>query len=163
MSRQITELETILQQCLVEHRKLLAFLESQQDSMKMCDLKKMDDITHQADSCRVRLMGLEQRRRQVVGQLAAQFKISGDVTLKKLAAAFPQRADALLKLRTELKAVADQVRTKAYVAGRVAGAVMGHLNTVARLIAGSVGKAGVYTKRGLPRMASRVGVIEAVG
>ena len=43
------------------------------------------------------------------------------------------------------------------------GAVLGHLNTIVRLISGSVSKAGIYNKRGVPRMTNRIGVIEAVG
>jgi hypothetical protein len=45
----------------------------------------------------------------------------------------------------------------------LAGAVLGHLNTVVRLIAGAVEQAGVYTKQGVPQVSARIGVIEAVG
>jgi hypothetical protein len=163
MSRQASELETILQQLIVDHRKLLALLVAQQNSMKLCDLKKMDETTNQAEACRLRIINLEQRRRLICGQIAVQMKIPGELTIGKIAAAFPPRAEILMKLRAELKSVAEQVRTRSYIAGRVAGAVLGHLNTVVRLISGAVGKAGVYTKRGVPRMTNRIGVMEAVG
>ena len=163
MSRQVSELEMILQQLIVDHRKLLVFLHTQQNVMKLCDLKKMDETTNQAEACRLRIVNLEQRRRLVCGQIAAQMKFQGELTIGKIADAFPSRAEALMKLRTELKSVAEQVRTRSYIAGRVAGAVLGHLNTVVRLVSGAVGKAGVYTKRGVPRMTSRLGVMEAVG
>ena len=42
-------------------------------------------------------------------------------------------------------------------------ALLGHLNTVVRLIAGAVERAGVYTKTGAPQMSNRIGVMEAVG
>ena len=41
--------------------------------------------------------------------------------------------------------------------------MLGHLNTVVRLLAGAVERAGVYTKDGIPRVASRIGIMEAVG
>jgi hypothetical protein len=37
------------------------------------------------------------------------------------------------------------------------------LNTVVRLLAGAVEKAGLYTKHGVPQVSSRIGVMEAVG
>jgi hypothetical protein len=62
-----------------------------------------------------------------------------------------------------LKAVAEKVRAHCYISGRVANAVLGHLNTVVRLLAGAVEKAGLYNKRGVPRVSNRIGVMEAVG
>ena len=49
------------------------------------------------------------------------------------------------------------------MAGRLASAVLGHLNTVVRLLAGAVEKAGLYTKQGIPQVSARIGVMEAVG
>jgi len=163
MSRQISELESILSQMIVEHKKLLDHLTTQQAAMTTCDLKKMDESRTLAEACRLRILGLDQRRRVVVGQIAVQLKLGADVTLGQIAASYPPRAQALLALRRDLKAAAEQVKARAYIAGRVAGAVLGHLNTVVRLIAGAVGKAGLYNKRGVPRIANRIGVMERVG
>ena len=163
MSRQISELETILQSMIGEYRKLLVILETQQQAMKHCDLKVMDEAGTAGESCRMRIAGLETRRRLVLGHIAHEAKISGDATLRKLASLYPARADALLKLRDELKTVTDQMRARLYISNRVASAVLGHLNTVVSLVAGVVGKAGLYNKRGVPRMANRIGVMEAVG
>ena len=163
MSRQISELETILQSMIAEYRKLLGYLETQQAAMKTCDLKVMDEVSTVQEACRLRIAGLENRRRATVMQVGLEAKLTGDVTLRKLAALYPARADALLKLREELKTVTDQIRTRAYISGRVANAVLGHLNTVVSLVAGAVGKAGLYNKRGVPRMVKRIGVMEAVG
>jgi hypothetical protein len=163
MSRQISELETVLQQMVVEHRKLLGLLETQQAAMKTCDLKVMDTCAVQQEACRLRIAGLEQRRRLTSAAVSRELKLPGEVTLRKLAAVYPPRAAALLKLREELKQVAEAVRTRAYISGRVANAVLGHLNTVVRLVAGAVEKAGLYNKRGVPRMTNRIGVMEAVG
>jgi flagellar biosynthesis/type III secretory pathway chaperone len=163
MSRQISELETILQQMIAEHRKLLGLLDTQQAAMKICDLKKMDEMSVTQEACRLRIAGLEQRRKIVVAMIGKELRLAGDVTLRVIAAAYPPRADALTKLRTELKDVAEKVRTHCYISGRVANAVLGHLNTVVRLLAGAVEKAGLYNKRGVPRVSNRIGVMEAVG
>jgi flagellar biosynthesis/type III secretory pathway chaperone len=163
MSRQISELEAVLAQMIGEHQKLLALLESQQAAMKKCDLKVMDDCLVQQEACRLRISGMEQRRKLLVMQIAKDTKMAGDVTLRKLAGFYPARADALLKLRIDLKNVTEQLRTRAYISGRVANAVLGHLNTVVRLVAGAVEKAGLYNKRGVPRVSNRIGVMEAVG
>ncbi|HZL34292.1 MAG TPA: flagellar export chaperone FlgN [Tepidisphaeraceae bacterium] len=163
MSRQISELETLLAQMIAEHRKLLGYLEIQQAGMKKLDLKKMNDSANLQEPCRLRIAMLERNRRALVAQLAAAMRVEGDLTIARLAVLFPPRAQALLKLRDELKAVAEQVRTRAQIAGRVAGAVLGHLNTVIRLLAGAIEKAGLYTKNGVPQVSSRIGVMEAVG
>lgn len=163
MSRQISELETVLQQLIVEHRKLLGLLDTQQAAMKTCDLKVMDVCGVQQEACRLRITALEQRRRNTSALISKELKLPGDVTLRSLAAVYPPRAAALLKLREELKSVTEQVRNRAFICGRIANAVLGHLNTVVRLIAGAVEKAGLYNKRGVPRLSNRIGVMEAVG
>src|SRR5277367_3226134 len=111
MSRQISELETILQQIIAEHRKLLGFLETQQAAMKICDLKKMDELSVTQEACRLRISGLDHRRKIVVALIGKELKMTGDLTLRAIAAAYPPKAEALTKLRTELKLVAEKVRT----------------------------------------------------
>jgi FlgN protein len=163
MSRQISELEQILQQLIVEHRKLLGYVEAQQAAMKKFDVTAMGDSANAQEACRLRIGAIERRRRLVVTQLAAQFKLPGNVTVGQIAKAYPPRAAALLQWRDELKGLAEQICSKAFVAGKVAGAVLGHLNTVVRLLAGAVEKAGVYNKHGVPQVSKRIGVMEAVG
>jgi hypothetical protein len=83
--------------------------------------------------------------------------------LTKLADLYPQRRQSLFKLRDELRGVASTISNRTKVSSRLAGAVLGHLNTVVRLLAGAVERAGVYTKAGVPRVANRIGIMEAVG
>jgi hypothetical protein len=66
-------------------------------------------------------------------------------------------------LRTQLKDLVQQVATRAQISNKLAGAVLGHLNTVVRLLAASIEKAGLYTKNGIPKMSARIGVMEAIG
>lgn len=163
MSRQIIELENILQLLVDEHRRLLAQVQAQQDAMKQMQLDAMTDATHRQESSRLRIANLEARRQLLAQQIGKLMRINGNVTLARIAAAHPNNGPKLLALRTELKALISDLATRTHVAGRLAAAVLGHLNTAMRLFAGAVGQSGVYTKNGVPRVTSRIGVMEAVG
>src|SRR3954468_4700649 len=163
MSRLIFDLESVLQQLIVEHRKLLKHLDAHQTAMKTMALDAMDKAANLQEASRLRIGTLENQRHAVVMLITQQHKLSGDVTMSRLAQLFPQRGEALRKLRDELKKTITQIQTKTHIAGRLAGAVLGHLNTVVRLIAGAVERAGIYTKSGVPQVSNRIGMMEAVG
>jgi hypothetical protein len=164
MSRFATELEAVLQSLVAEHRKLLGYVEAQQAAMKKFDLAAMDAARNQQEACRLRVATLENKRRAVVAAMAKFLKVAPEtLNLTKVAELHPQRKDALMKVRAELKDLATQITRRAHVAGRLAGAVLGNLNTVVRLLAGAVEKAGLYTKHGIPQVSKRIGVMEAVG
>jgi hypothetical protein len=163
MSRQLSELEAILQQLVVEHRRLLSFVEKHEAAMRAFDLRAMDDAGHLQEASRLRIAMLEQRRRNAVVQLTKGMNLKGEVTVRALAAVFPARADALMRLRSDLKLAVEQIQARTHVTGKLAAAVLGHLNTVVRLVAGVVEKAGLYTKSGVPRVSNRIGVMEAIG
>ncbi|HEY8666720.1 MAG TPA: flagellar export chaperone FlgN [Tepidisphaeraceae bacterium] len=163
MSRPLLEVESILQQLIVEHRKLLKHVESHQAAMRCFDLKAMDDAAKLQEGARLRITMLENKRKAATVQAAKLNRLEGDLTLKKLADLNPARAPQLLALRDELKTVVTAIAARTHVAGRIAGAVLGHLNTVVRLLAGAVEQAGVYTKHGVPQVSARIGVMEAVG
>jgi hypothetical protein len=80
-----------------------------------------------------------------------------------IAELYPQRRQQLLKLRQELMTAMQKVADRSFVANKVAGAVLGHLNTAMRILASAVGSGGIYTNRGTPKMARRIGTVEAVG
>ncbi len=161
--RQITELESILKQMTIDHLKLLQHVQDQHAAMRNLKLKEMDEATNLQEACRLRIAALEQKRRTLVSQIARSLRLPGEPKIPQLAELFPQRKEALLKLRTELRDAIAQVATKNHVVGKLAGAVLGHLNTALRLLAGAVEHAGLYTKQGLPRLTARIGVMEAVG
>lgn len=163
MSRQLCELEAILQQLVVEHRRLLSHVERHESAMKAFDLKTMDDAGQLQESSRLRIAMLEQRRRNLVVQMTKAMNVRGDVTVRQLAGLFPSRAEALMQLRAELKSVVEQIQARTHVTGKLAGAVLCHLNMVVRLIAGVVEKAGLYTKNGVPQVSNRIGMMEAIG
>ena len=163
MSRQLIELETILRQLIDEHRKLLRHVEAHQAAMKLLDLRAMDAAQQQQEAARLRIASIENRRRLASITLARQAGLAGEPTVGRLAEAYPARARELSQLRDELKQVIIEVTSRTHVAGKLAGAVLGHLNTVVRVIAGAVEQAGVYTRQGTPRVAGRIGVVDAVG
>ncbi len=163
MSRPLAELEQNLQLLIDEHQRLLKTILAQQAAMKVMDLKAMDQAANQQEASRLRIATLEQKRRWLTTQLSHTVRVSGEVTLKSLAEAHGPQGQPLLKLREELRGTVAQIQARSHVSGKLAGAVLGHLNTVVRLFAGAVEKAGVYTKHGLPRVSSRIGVMEAVG
>lgn len=159
----IADLELLLTQQIAEHRKLLAFCDAQQTAMKAFDFKVMEDLTHLTEACRMRIATAENKRKTLTLLINKALKLPNDAKLPQIADAVPQFKASLTRLRDELKDVMAQIQKRNFVAGKVAGAVLGHLNTVVRLIAGAVEKAGLYTKQGVPKVSARIGVMEAVG
>ena len=163
MSRFLPELENVLRALADEHRRLLAHVESQQAAMKAFNLKAMDDARNQQEASRLRVASLEAKRRTIVSHMAKGLKLEGALTLTRIADLHPPRRQALLAVRYEIKELAEVIATRSHIAARLASSVLGHLNTVVRLLAGAVEKAGLYTKHGVPRVSGRIGVMEAVG
>ena len=163
MSRQISELEAVLRQLIQEHRRLLAHATAYGASMQAFDLRGMDDAGREQEASRLRITMLDQRRRSIVQQIGKALNIPGELTVAKIALLSPQDATTLLDLREQLKDLVDQVAARNKISGKVAGAVLGHLNTVVRLLAGAVERAGLYTKNGVPQVSGRIGGMEAVG
>ncbi len=161
--RQLTELEVTLQQLTAEHNRLIKHMDAHQGAMKSFDLAGMDAAAHQQEASRLRIVTLENKRRNLVDQIGKLLKHEGQLTITRIAELNPQRGPLLLKLRDELKSTVQEAAAKSHIAGKLAGAVLGHLNTVVRLLAGSVENAGVYSKHGVPQVNSRIGVMEAVG
>ena len=163
MSRQLCELEPLLQQMIVEHLKLLAHIDKHEAAMKAFDLRAIDEATRLQEGSRLRIAALEQRRRAVASQLCKPGSAAGELTLRKLAALQPERSAALLQIGGELRNLVEQIAAKTHVTRKLASTVLGHLNTVVRLVAGAVEKAGLYTKNGTPKVSGRIGMMEAVG
>ena len=161
--RPVLELEGLLQEMLVEHLKLLKHLDSQQEAMKRMNVKEMETARNQQEASRMRVNTMEQRRKLLVQQIARINQLPGEPKIPALAALYPQRKQQLMKLRSEIEMVMKEVAAKSFIASKLASAVLGHLNTAMRLLAGAVGGAGIYTNRGVAKVARRIGVMEAVG
>jgi ElaB/YqjD/DUF883 family membrane-anchored ribosome-binding protein len=161
--RQLTELEVTLQQLTAEYNRLIKHMDAHQAAMKGFDLAAMDAAAHQQEASRLRIGMLENKRKNLVNQIGKLLKHDGQLTITRIAELNPQRGPLLMKLRDELKSTIQHAAAKSHIAGKLAGAVLGHLNTVVRLLAGSVENAGVYSKHGVPQVTARIGVMEAVG
>src|SRR5260221_14168713 len=149
---QISELEALLNELIAEHQRLLKHLHAHQAAMKAFDLKQMDVLGKSQEASRLRILALETKRRVVVAQLGRAHGLPGNPTVADLARFHPQGSATLLKRRSALKDLIAQAAARARVCGRLAGAVLGHLNTVVRLLAGAVEKAGPYTIHGGPHV-----------
>jgi hypothetical protein len=158
----LDELLNSLTLLIGEHRRLLAEAERHQVAIRTMDLPGMEASRMRQEAIRVRIMALETRRRLAAEQAAGGLK-GPAITLTRLAEMHPASRAMLLALRDELRDVIGQISQRTHVAGRVAGAVLGHLNSVVRLVAGAAQQAGVYTRRGIPKLSPRIGIIETVG
>ncbi|MDP9172282.1 MAG: flagellar protein FlgN [Planctomycetota bacterium] len=163
MSRQISDLIGVLTQLTADNRKLLVQMESQHNAMKAMDLDAMAALISQQEATRLRITALDNRRKMLAGQIATTLRIAGDPTISKLAEHLPQQAPMLRKTRDELRAIIEEINRRTHLSGKLSAAVLGHLNTVSRLVAGAVERAGVYTKQGVRRVGRRIGVMDAVG
>jgi hypothetical protein len=162
MSRHLSELEAILRELIQEHGRLLAQMNKHGAAMQAFNLRTMDDAAREQEASRLRIAMFEQRRRAIVQQIAKSLNLPGEPTLRKLANLDPAHSPALLQLRDQLKQLLEQIAARNKISGKVATAVLGHLNTVVRLLAGAVERAGLYTKNGVPQVSSRIGAIEAI-
>lgn len=163
MNPLIAQLEQTMQSQIADHRALLVAVSQQRDAMKALDLGAMDEASRRQQQIRQRLTVMEARRRMLTEQLARSLRLAGVPTVSAIAASLPAHSGKLVALRDELRGLIEQIRVDTQIATRVAGAVMGHLNTVVRLIGSAVQHAGVYTRSGSPKVGGRVGVMEAVG
>lgn len=163
MSPMITELEKALAAQVAEHRVLFAAVTRHLDAMRLFDLNAINVAADVVEQSRARVMGLESRRRGLMAQVTRTHKLPAETTLSELADAVPAHRASLMKLREQLRGLTAEIAAKSSVSNRVAASMMGHLNTVVRLIAGAVRQAAVYTKQGNHSVASRVGVMEAIG
>ena len=163
MSRQILELENLLRALIAEHRRLLGTMDSHQQAMRSFDVKAMEQIASAQEEARLRIATLETKRRMLVIQIARAAKVGGELKMNRLAEMFPAHKTELLQLKNELQELVQAVSRRTQIAGKVAGAVLGHLNTVVRLICGAIEQAGLYTRHGVPQVSARIGMLEAVG
>mgnify|MGYP000319757972 CR=1 FL=1 len=163
MAAPLIELEQVLEQLIVEHEKLLRHIDSQQAAMKKLDARALEASAQEQEAARLRITALEARRRAIIAQLSQTMRLGPKPTLAQVADASPAARARLLALRQRLKQAATAVSNRAQIASRVAGAVLGHLNTAVRLISGAVEQAGLYTRNGTPQSSARIGLLEAVG
>jgi hypothetical protein len=163
MSRQLTELKAVLEQLIAEQGKLLSQLEAQYAAMKKFDIKTMLELGHDQEATRLRLITLEHKRRMLVRQIAAGAKLNEEPSITRIMELFPPYAGEFGKLRGQMRDLIGKIRKRTQMASKLSSAVLGHLNTAVRVVAGAIERAGIYTRSGAPRVASRIGVMDAIG
>ena len=166
MSRPPSDLEPLLaalRGLVEEHQRLLDLVRRHEAAVRAMDLSGMETLAAQQEASRVRISQLDARRRNAVALIARATRATGEMTLPRIASLYPTHRMGLMKLRDDLKSLALEVQSRTRIAGRIAGALLGHLNTAMRLVAGAVERAGTYTKQGTPHLTRRIGVMEAVG
>lgn len=164
MSQQpFNDLENILRQLVAEHQKLLGHLEAQQKAMKTLNTPGINAAVAAQEASRLQILSLDAQRKAVTTQLSREMRLEGEPTISRLAALGGPRSPRLLQLRDELRGLIQTVRNRTQIGARLAGAMLGHLNTTLRLLAGAVEGTGVYNARGVPRLAGHIGVMNAVG
>jgi hypothetical protein len=163
LSAHIVELEKLLASIIAEHRVLSDAIQAHQDAMRTFKVDALAVAQQAIESSRTRLLSFEARRRVTVQQIARVHRLPADPSLAQIAdVAPPVSRKNLMKLRDDLRAITEQVARKTTVSSKVAGSLLGHLNTVVRVVAGAVQQAAVYTKQGMPTVSARIGVMEAV-
>ena len=162
MSAPIAELEKLLVQIIAEHAALLGGLHLHVEAMKSFKIADVSAATDIVEASRVRIVMFESRRRALLQQIARTYKLPAAATLRQIADAAPEHRVSLMKHRAELQAITQEISNKTTVSSRVAGALLGHLNTVVRIVAGAMQQRTLYTKQGMT-VTSRIGMIEAVG
>src|SRR5437764_11427692 len=127
MSRLLMDLEAALAGLIVEHRKLLDQVRGHEAALRSFDYKAMDALATQQGATRLRIGAWETRRKAAVLQIVRSMRLDPNVSLGRIADLHPQRREMLLKLRAELKSLAEQIAGRTKVSGRIAAAVLGHL------------------------------------
>lgn len=173
MSATLDELERLLNLLINEQKRQAELLTQQKTAMSSLNADETVRIANEQEQARTRLAAIETRRKalslQAVRELRINLPPNTAPTLAQIAAAVPDvtRRNRLLAARQELRKLAEQVSAASHVTGRLAGAMLGHLNTAMRLLAGAMRDAGTYTRSGTTRFGSgtpaRIGVVEAVG
>jgi hypothetical protein len=161
--RQLNELESLLQRMHEQYLVLAEEIAQQQTAIKTSDLELMGESARKQESIRMRIGAMETRRKHLVAELGRLHRVEGEMTISMLAELHPDRGPQLLTLRDQLKATVQGLHEQVSISARVAGAVLGHLNTAVRIIATAAQSAGLYTKYGIPQAATTLGVVEAVG
>lgn len=163
------ELDKALGQLATEQRRLLQLLHRQRDAMKVLDAPAIEQVVREQEASRTRLSSIDSRRKALSLALARELKLplqpGQEPTLRALASSITDSSarKRLTDRRDELRALAEELAAASHVAGRIAGAVLGHVNSALRLLASAMSDAGTYTRNGAPRCTGGLSALELVG
>lgn len=163
MSRPILELEAVMSQLVLEYTRLTAAAERYQLAMRALDTTAMDALQQEQEKLRMRLAQLELRRRAALTGVARFYKLDRLPTLTEIAGLDTGRCGEIRRFQKELRDVTSKLQRHTTVSQRLAGALLGHLNSAVKLFAGITQQASTYTRHGGPKITGRIGGMEAVG
>ncbi|MEL7238190.1 MAG: flagellar export chaperone FlgN, partial [Planctomycetota bacterium] len=145
---QLDQLEQVLSKLADAQNDLTDLLEQQHQAMTKLNTGVMDNCARRQESLHRRVMQLEHERRSLVLSLATAAGLPAGATLRDLADAYaahaPERRVRLLELRDLLRKRSAHAAKRGRRCGRVAGSVLGSINTALRLLTRSC----IYNKSG---------------
>ena len=131
--------------------------------MKTFNLSVMADLMPRQEMARLRIVELENKSRSLMRQIMAVPKLPEEPRLAKMAELFPQHGPELLKTRRRT-ARSGGANCPAFATFGPAGVGGSRAFEHRRPPSGRCGAAGgVYTRQGIPRVGSRIGVMDAIG
>lgn len=160
------ELGSVLGELLDAHVRLVELSERQEVGFRRADLEAVTASVGEQNEVLQRVASLEERRRAVVGEVAAAAGgRAASVRLHDLASSAPEPArDRLVTLAGELKAALEKLQERQGVLRRVAESLSTHMDGLQRQLMRnlSIGVGGVtYTSAGRDHLgASRPAVVD---
>jgi hypothetical protein len=152
-----------MSQLVVEYTRLTATAERYQLAMRALDTAAMDALQHEQEKLRMRLAQMEIRRRTALNGIARFYKLDHLPTLTEIAGLDAGRSGEIRRFQKELREITGRLQRHTTVSQRLAGALLGHLNSAVKLFAGITQQASTYTRHGGPKITGRIGGLEAVG
>lgn len=163
MSRSISDLINVLKTILRDYARMADLVQQQQTAMRALDQSAMERLHADQDRLRIQLSQLENRRKNSLSAVARAYKLSVMPTLAQVADLEPAHRQEILQLRDDLQRVTQELANRWLMVLRLAGALLGHLNSAVKLLAGATQQAGTYTRQGGTMLSGRIGVVDAVG
>lgn len=150
----LADLERILRQQIAVYKELGLLLDEHRDALEAMKLEPILAVNKKQADLRNRLGKLEQHRKAIFTKL-------GGKTLTELANRHGAGGATILKLRTELQRITDQVGQQSRLTSKIAAGMLGHLNTAVRVLTEAAGQTGLYDKHGSPKLRRRMSLYMA--
>ena len=136
-ARALDELAAALGSLSAAHAELSAALDEQHAAMRRFDAPAMKRLARRQELAHRRILRFEADRRKAAATAARAAGLSHDAPLLAIADAYPERRDALVELRDDLRRRSAAAAASGRRCGRVAGGVLSHLSAALRLVTGS--------------------------
>ena len=146
-----------------EYSKLADAVEKYEHAMRAIDTVAMDKLHREQEQLRMRIGQLDARRKSVIGAIARHYRLDHQPNLSEIVQLDAAHSGEIRRLQNELREVTARLYRRTTISQRLAGALLGHLNSAVQLFAAATQQSSTYTRQGGPRISNRLGAIEAVG